>query len=113
MSFSDGKSLKKAFSDYKKGTVGSSGLVPGQGGLHKADVVASQYIVDSINKAGTVTRLVYTSSIATMMGGPASGQRWNEHIVDETHLVEQGYRAGDHEYPATKLLIEKFFNDSA
>merc|ERR1719433_1516179 len=47
------------------------------------------------------------------MGGPASGQRWNEHIVDETHLVEQGYRAGDHEYPATKLLIEKFFNDSA
>lgn len=101
MSFSAGRDMKNAKADF----AAASGAKPAKGGLHNAAMATAQYLVDSINKSGTVTRLVYTASIASLMGG-----NFHENpIMDET--CEPGGSPDD--YGPTKRLSEKFFDYAA
>merc|ERR1719414_1822303 len=99
MSFGYGRDMKGAFKDFAQ----AAGAKPGGGGLHREALRSSQYIVDSINKSGTVTRLVYTASIASLMGGPVGGNILETPIVDETHLPQHDGPKG---YGGTKRLTE-------
>jgi nucleoside-diphosphate-sugar epimerase len=103
MSFGDGRDIKGALKDFAQ----AAGAKPGKGGLHKEALKSSQYIVDSINKSGTVTRLIYTASIASMMGGPVGASWLESPTVDESHLPQPDGAEG---YGGTKRLTEKFFD---
>lgn len=103
MSFAPGRDTKKAAKTFEN----SSGKFNGQASLHSAALTGGQYIVDSINKSGTVKRLIYTSSIASLVGGPAGGTREDEPLVDESHVSAPD---GVHGYGNTKRLLEKFFD---
>lgn len=102
MSFSAGRDMLAAKSDF----AAAEKRKPGKGGLHNAAMATSQYIVDSINKSGTVKRLVYTSSVAALAGI----NFFENPVLDESGLPEPG---GPDSYGHTKRLTEKFFDYSA
>ena len=89
MSFSPGKDKKAAFADFAPGGVSREDFPDA---LHANAMDAAQFLVDSINRSGTVRRLVYTASIASMMPGlmeayianPAVDERREPLTVPET-----------------------------
>lgn len=104
MSFGFGRDVKQAKAEFGK----SFGASPFEkGGMHQAALASSQNIVDSINKSTTVSRLIYTASVASMGGGPVGGHWRLSRAIDETHLPQPDGLQG---YGGTKRLTEKFFD---
>ena len=89
MSFSPGKDKKAAFADFAPDGVSREDFPDA---LHANAMDAAQFLVDSINRSGTVRRLIYTASIASMMPGlmeayisnPAVDERREPLTVPET-----------------------------
>lgn len=101
MSFGFGRDQKNARDDFTVNTPGKLSTAS----LGGAARTTAMNIVNSINKSSTVTRLIYTSSIAAMSSGFGS----NPPIVDES--CEPGGSPND--YGPTKRLTEKLFEYEA
>jgi len=104
MSFGSGRD--KAAATAKLRDPGTGGLITE---IHNAAITACRNIADSIEKSGTVRRLVYTSSVAAMMGSKAKSYH-NDPCISELREPEG---LPSNSYNLTKRVTEKFFDYAA
>eukprot|EP00658_Telonema_sp_P-2_P071859 TRINITY_DN61073_c0_g1_i1.p1 TRINITY_DN61073_c0_g1~~TRINITY_DN61073_c0_g1_i1.p1 ORF type:complete len:362 (-),score=41.89 TRINITY_DN61073_c0_g1_i1:70-1155(-) len=103
MSFGPGRDAKAAKSEL--GRPREKGLVAS---IHKAAMDACANVAASIDKSCSVRRLIYTSSIAAMMG--TGSEFYANPCIDESR---EPYGTRPESYNATKRLTEKFFDYAA
>ena len=76
MSFGTGRDAKRAAADFGTAKITTAAL-------NQRATQSSEYIVDSINRSGSVKRLVYTASIASCM--PANMSEYDrDPVIDES-----------------------------
>jgi cinnamoyl-CoA reductase len=106
MSFSSGRDMKKARSDFGPTKVSLTSL-------NANAMTSAQNIVNSVNKSKSVKRLIYTASVASMSPRVTKNMtQWaaNGGIVDERK--EPDARGGE-SYGITKRQTEHFFSYAA
>jgi nucleoside-diphosphate-sugar epimerase len=117
MSFGPGRDIARAAAEFgvEQGAVGGGVAAKAEAEanlfavetaqLFNRAMASSQYLVDSINKNPSVRRLVYTSSVASMMPGPLADYVANP-IIDERR---EPTGVDGTAYGATKRATEHFF----
>jgi len=102
MSFAPGRDMQQAAQDF--------GHPLGKGAIANRAFESSQFVVDSINKSGTVATLMYTSSIMAMLDADVRLYEVNPVVDERRHATDSSIGGG---YNTLKNATEKFFFDAA
>ena len=83
--------------------------------VYSGGLGGTRNVISSVEKSGSVKRVVYTSSMAAVSGGQqvAKGHEWTEEDWSNDGVDEKAWNAPANSYPKSKVDTEKFLNERA
>ena len=83
--------------------------------VYSGGLGGTRNVISSVEKSGSVKRVVYTSSMAAVSGGQqvAKGHEWTEEDWSNDGVDDKAWNAPANSYPKSKVDTENFLNERA